>query len=423
MAYSDVYEMLQDDVSGLKLGGPSRVVPLVKDMRCKNPNSLVLFAGDTMSPSLWSSQFRGMQMVDAHNAIGIDFASLGNHEFDFGIEGFYNVSKASNFPWLNANCYEVGTKTLLRGTMPNAVKTFDHRKFGKVKIGFFGVMYDMKDSSKGLYWTDPIEAAKQQVKLLKNQSVDLIIALTHQTLADDNRLSKEVTGVNLIYGGHDHTSMLQSNYGTPYLKPDFDFRSIWLSRIEYFAASGSLTTTTRMTHRAIPIVEEMPSDPDLDKVIADYTIKIGILHARVIGTLCEPLDVTNKLVRAGDTPVGAIFSDAGLSFYGPGSADASVTNGGSIRTDKVYPAGNLSIGQVIAWSPFGNTLMIIETDGASLKKYITKEMRASCGEVVSRVFVNEAKVRRMDTALETYIKSFPNANVCAKAEERSILTF
>ncbi|TYZ56910.1 hypothetical protein PybrP1_006076 [[Pythium] brassicae (nom. inval.)] len=492
LAYNDVYEMLQDEVNGVKLGGPSRVVPIAKEMRAKNPNSLVIFAGDTMSPSLWSSQFHGMQMVDAHNAIGVDFASLGNHEFDFGVDGFLNVSAATNFPWLNANCFESSTGALLRGTSPRAIKTLTDPTFGKIKIGLFGVMYDMKDASKGLFWSDPIEAAKAQVKILQAAKVDFIIALTHQDLADDNRLSKEVAGVNLIYGGHDHSSMLQTNFGAPYLKADFDFRSIWMSHLEFFAPAGTLTAYTRMTHRAVPVIEELPSDPALDKVIADYATRIGLLHARVIGTLCEALDVTNKLVRAADAAVGHIFADSSLSFYGPNSADVALMNGGGIRSDKMYPAGPLTIGQVISWSPFGNTLMVIETDGASVKKYIKKEMLASCGAgfvnlngfyvhpaglkyafkcsgssagevtsiewykhptrtgplletdvfklalsnflynteflltsgaVVKRVVVSEAEAVRIDTALEQYVKSLPDANVCVKAEGRSAVSF
>lgn len=140
IAFNDVYEMLQDDVNGLKLGGPSRVILIVQDMRQRNPNSLVLFAGDTMSPALWSFQLKGLQMIDAHNALGVDYACLGDHEFDFGIDAFLNVSAASHFTWLNANCYEATTNTLLRGTTPRAVKTFNHPEFGAIKIGLFGVM-------------------------------------------------------------------------------------------------------------------------------------------------------------------------------------------------------------------------------------------------------------------------------------------
>jgi len=382
IAYNDVYEMLQDAVNDLNLGGPSRVVPLVKEMRAANPNSLVLFAGDTMSPSLWSSQFYGMQMVEAHNALTLDFACLGNHEFDFGVDRFLNVSQASNFPWLNANCYELATGELLRGTQPSAVKTLTDPEFGTITIGFFGVMYDMKDSSKGLFWTDPIEAAKVEVAALQAQGVDFIIALTHQDWADDNTLSQEVDGIDLIYAGHDHTAMMQTTFGAPYLKADLDFRTIWRSHIQYFAADSSNDRAVGMTHSLVPITEDLPTDPELDAIIAEYDAEMSVLESEVVGSLCAPLDLTTQTVRVKDCAIGSVFADACLTFYGNDSADIAVMNGGGIRTDTTVPAGDLTLGEIIAWSPFGNTLMTISTNGASLKLFIEHEMLASCGDGV-----------------------------------------
>ncbi|KAH9139119.1 hypothetical protein AeRB84_016598, partial [Aphanomyces euteiches] len=191
ISYNDVYEIKPYDAGqGILVGGPSHIVPLAKTLRKNYDNSLVIFAGDTMSPSLWSAYFKGLHMIDAHNAIGVDFACLGNHEFDFGIDAFLNVSAKSKFPWLNANAYEIATGQLLRGTKPNAVKVFKSPTMGSFKVGFFGVMYDMKDDSKGMRWTDPVEAAKEQVKYLRTvEKVDFVIALTHQGLEDDNRFS------------------------------------------------------------------------------------------------------------------------------------------------------------------------------------------------------------------------------------------
>ncbi|DAZ94794.1 TPA: hypothetical protein N0F65_002407 [Lagenidium giganteum] len=380
ISYNDVYELLQDDVNGFKVGGPSRVIPIVRELRATTGNSLVLFAGDTMSPSLWSFQFKGMQMVEAHNAIGVDYACLGNHEFDFGIDAFLNVSQASNFPWLNANCYENSTNALLRGTVPNAVKEMDCPEAGKIKIGLFGIMYDMK-LGKDLYWSDPIAAAKEQVKHLREvEKVDYVIALTHQTMSDDNRLSKEVKGIDVIYGGHEHTTMMQTQFGTPYLKSEFDFRTLWASHIEYFAPAGEKQpAVSRMTHRVIPVTEEMESDAEFDQVIEKYKQEIAVIHNRTVGSLCAPLDLTSRSVRGGDCAVGSIFADASLVFYGEDKADAALINGGLIRSDTVYPAGPFTLGQLISWSPFGNTIVITETDGASTKKLITSQMDASCG--------------------------------------------
>jgi 2',3'-cyclic-nucleotide 2'-phosphodiesterase (5'-nucleotidase family) len=381
VGFNDVYEMLQDDVNGFKVGGPSRVIPIVKDMRAKNQNSLVIFAGDTMSPSLWSLQFKGMQMVDAHNALTVDVACLGNHEFDFGVDAFFNVSRASNFPWLNANCYEYATGALLRGTVARTTKTLSDPTYGTVKIGFFGVMYDMKMPGNRLYWTDPIEAAKKQVKLLREvDKVDMVIALTHQELAADNQFSKEVKGVDLIYAGHDHAAMLQTDFGAPYLKADLDFRTIWSSRVEYYAADKTNTAPAlRMDHKLVQIREELPTDPAFEAVIAKYNGIVAELSKREVGTLCAPLDLQQKTVRTSDCAVGAVFADAAIHLYGPNFADAALINGGVIRSDKIYPAGKFTLGDLIAWSPFGNTLIVIETNGASVKKFLASQAVLGCG--------------------------------------------
>ncbi|KAE8891215.1 hypothetical protein PF005_g13728 [Phytophthora fragariae] len=382
LSYNDVYEMLQDSVDGINLGGPSRVAPIAKAIREANPNTLVLFAGDTVSPSLWSTQFNGQHMIKAHNVIGLDYASLGNHEFDFGLDNFMNVSLNSNFPWLNANCYEIANKTLLRGTVPNAIKNLTDPIHGDISIGLFGVMYDMNDSSKGLYWEDPIQAAREQVTLLKAQGADFIIALTHQDLADDNRLSKEVADIDIIIGGHDHTSMLQYNYGTPYLKAELDFHTVWQSHVEYYAADADNDRKSLMTHQSIPIVESMPTDNALDAIIATYQAQMDALSEQIIGSLCENMDLSQDVVRGKDCKIGHLFADAARQFYDSGSADIAVMNGGGIRGDKILPAGKLSLGEVLAWSPFGNTLMTIQTNGASLKLFLNHEMSKSCGAKV-----------------------------------------
>ncbi|CAI5726514.1 unnamed protein product [Peronospora destructor] len=383
LSYNDVYEMLQDTVDGLKLGGPSRVVPIARAMRETNPNSLVLFAGDTVSPSLWSTQFNGQHMVKAHNAIGLDYASLGNHEFDFGLDNFMNVTLASNFPWLNANCYEIATRELLRGTVPHAIRTLTDATNGHISVGIFGIMYDMNSTNKGLYWVDPIQAAREQVALLQAQKVDIIIALTHQLMIDDNRLSKEVSGIDFIIGGHDHTLMLQTNYGTPYVKADFDFRSVWKTHIEYYAADTVKNRKkTLMTHETIPIVESMPTDSNLDAVIATYQEQMDALGKQIIGSLCENLDLRQSVVRTQNSKIGHLFADASLQYYGNDSVDVAVMNGGGIRGDKIVAAGSLSRGEVLSWSPFGNTLMTIQTNGASLKHFLNREMVGSCGDNV-----------------------------------------
>ncbi|KAF0715825.1 hypothetical protein As57867_003144, partial [Aphanomyces stellatus] len=306
---------------------------------------------------------------------------------DFGIDAFLNVSAKSKFPWLNANAYEIATDKLLRGTIPNAVKTFSSPTMGSFKVGFFGVMYDMQDSSKGMKWTDPIVAAKEQVKYLRTvEKVDFVIALTHQFLEDDNKFSQEVAGVDMIYGGHDHSAMLQTQFGTPYLKADLDVRNIWFSQLKWYAAKNATNLTaatkafTKMAHKNIPITQSMPTDAALDAVIAQYTTQVAELNKKIVGSLCQPTDLTKLTVRYKEAPIGNFISDAFLHYYDSRvKADVAVMNGGGIRTDRTWPAGTVGQGDVIAWSPFGDLILVIETNGAALKTFINMQMRASCG--------------------------------------------
>ncbi|GLE06822.1 hypothetical protein PINS_up016448 [Pythium insidiosum] len=135
----------------------------------------------------------------------------------------------------------------------------------------------------------------------------------------------------------------------------------------------------RLTHKLVPITEDLPTDPEFEKTIAEYGKIIAELQKRVVGKLCEPLDVKQNTVRTADCPAGHIFADASLSNYGADRADMALINGGVIRRDRVYRAGDFTLGDLIAWSPFGNSLVIFETDGASVKKFLASQMIGSCG--------------------------------------------
>ncbi|KDO17639.1 hypothetical protein SPRG_16842 [Saprolegnia parasitica CBS 223.65] len=255
---------------------------------------------------------------------------------------------------------------------------------GKMKVGAFGVMYDMQDTSKGMYWTDPFAASKEAVKYLREvEKVDMVIALTHQFLDDDNRFSQQVKGIDMIYGGHDHAAMLQSNFGTTYLKSDLNFRSIWISDIKYYGpgrdtSNKATTPFTKMSHKNLQITSGMPVDPDFEAIIKTYDDKISGLFKRKVGSLCAETDLRKNLVRFSEAPIGNFFADAFQVYYTKATVDAAVMNGGGIRTDKLWPAADLSLGDLISWSPFGDSIVVISTDGASFKKFMSFKMIDSC---------------------------------------------
>src|SRR5678816_1345792 len=104
---NDVYQF--NPVDQRTTGGLARVLTLKKNIQKENPNTLFLLAGDTISPSVESITYKGAQMIDAWNTIGLDYATFGNHEFDFGPDVLRDRIKESKFGWVAANVIEKST--------------------------------------------------------------------------------------------------------------------------------------------------------------------------------------------------------------------------------------------------------------------------------------------------------------------------
>src|SRR5712692_5177696 len=107
---NDVYQFAP--VDGGAHGGLARVMTLRKQIMSESPNALFLLAGDTISPSVESNTYQGRQMIDAWNTSGLDYATFGNHEFDFGPDVLRARMRESKFKWLAANVVDKKTGKL-----------------------------------------------------------------------------------------------------------------------------------------------------------------------------------------------------------------------------------------------------------------------------------------------------------------------
>src|SRR5688572_29570156 len=128
---NDTYQFTP--VDGGKRGGLARVMTIRSEALKKNPNTLMTLGGDTLSPSVETRTYRGAQMIDAWNAIGLDYSVLGNHEFDIRTNELLDRMKESKFTWLGTNVIDTKTGKVFAG-MPQ----FVIRSIGGVKIGFIG---------------------------------------------------------------------------------------------------------------------------------------------------------------------------------------------------------------------------------------------------------------------------------------------
>ncbi len=205
------------------LGGMARRAALVEKIRKTEKHVLLLDAGDIFQGTPYFNFFGGELEYKLMSEMGYDAATMGNHDFDLGLEGFLKQQPHAKFQMLVAN-YDF-SKTILK----DSIKPYTIFQKGKFKIGIFGIGIDVSGLvPKKLYGdmvhSNPIETAKEMVQELKAKQCNMIICLSHlgyryddPKLVSDQVLAKSVNGIDLIIGGHTHTLL---DKPTTFLAPD-----------------------------------------------------------------------------------------------------------------------------------------------------------------------------------------------------------
>lgn len=352
---NDVYQFAP--VNNGKSGGLGRVLTLKKSIQQENPNTLFLMAGDTISPSVESISTKGTQMIEAWNAVGLDYATFGNHEFDFGPDVLLERIKESKFGWIAANVIDTRT-----GRPFGDAKRFVVREFGGVKVGLFGlVLPETKTTSRpgeNVEFRNPCATAKEVVSELHGQGVKVVVALTHLSMREDKEVAR-CAGVNLIVGGHEHT-LLESHAGSaPIFKMTADARE--LGRIDLnILPTGELDS---IDWKVIPVDSTTKEAPEIAAVYRKYANLLAQL-AKPIGRTSVALDARSKENRTRETNVGNFITDAIRKAM---AADVGLMNGGSVRADSIIGPGRLTQRDLLSILPFKNKLVKIEVTGATLR--------------------------------------------------------
>jgi 5'-nucleotidase len=192
------------------LGGISRRHELIQKIRSEEENVLLLDAGDIFQGTPYFNRFGGVLEMKLMSHLGYDAATMGNHDFDGGMDGFLKAKEFANFPFICSN-YDF-KNTILDGQ----TKSYQIFEKSGVKIGVFGLGVELNglvsDSQfKETKYLNPIEIAQESIKKLKEAKVDLIICLSHlgyeyaTEKISDRKLAQKTDGIDLIIGGHTHT--------------------------------------------------------------------------------------------------------------------------------------------------------------------------------------------------------------------------
>jgi len=359
---NDVHGHIVEDKNNKEMGY-AKMATLLKQWREDSENFLLLDAGDTFQGTVFVNQFQGESVVPILNQLGYNTMAAGNHEFDFGYEQLLKLRDMLNYPVISANVFKQDGTHLLAPTYKAEI--------GGKKFAFVGFVAEdtpiltHPNNVKGLTFKNPVDIAKQIVPELKKE-VDHVVVISHVGIEVDREIAKNVSGIDLIVGGHSHTPLKAPELvnGT-YIVQDWEYgKSLGRADLYYLgnelvAFSGGLAEYD----------ETVPADPAIDALVQEVTKKIDEAMSVVIAKSEVDLDGDRTLVRTRETNVGNFIADAMLkrtqSISGH-EADVALTNAGGIRTQ--LKAGDITKKDLYTLLPFPNTLVVVEVTGEELKQ-------------------------------------------------------
>ena len=197
-------------------GGFIRRVSLVKELRQKYTNMLLLDCGDFSQGSVYYSLFKGEVEVSLMNLMGYDACTIGNHEFDCGMENMARLFRMAQFPIVCSNYDFTGT------VCEGLVKPYIIKEYEGIRVGIFGVCPQLEGlvssaNCKGVVYHKPLEVAQEIVdKLRGEECCDFVICLSHLGYGDsddqDPALIRGTRGIDVVLGGHSHSYFEYTKY-------------------------------------------------------------------------------------------------------------------------------------------------------------------------------------------------------------------
>lgn len=368
---NDVYEI--GAVSGGDRGGLARIATLRQKLLAENPNTLLVHAGDLLSPSAMGTakvdgeRLAGRQMVAVLNVLGLDLVTFGNHEFDLSREALLQRLEESEFPWISANLTDAEGEPFA-GVPPWKVFSFGEAGGAQVRVGFIGVILD--DDYGYAKVQDPLASTRRAVQELEGKA-DVLVGLTHLELSQDAALAAAVPELDLILGGHEHDNyqIRRGDDGTLVLKGDANARSVFVAKLTYHPSTGQVDVEPRF----VPVDTTVEEDPTVAAEVARWTDQAfagfreaGFEPTDLVVRTPISLDGRESSVRNGTTALTELLAKAFLNEVP--EADLAFYNSGSIRIDDELPAGPLTEYDVIRVLPFGGAVKAIRIRGSLLKK-------------------------------------------------------
>jgi 5'-nucleotidase len=383
--------------------------------RLSNRDTLVVGAGDLIGATpLISAAYHDEPTIEVMNKIGLDVASVGNHEFDEGYKELKRIQnggchpvdgcspggryKGAEFTYLAANVLKDGL--IDRWALPpTAIKTING-----VKIGFIGLVTKTTPSIvtssgiAGLKFIDEVEAGNRAAKLLKAAGVKAMVALVHEgdqvtpNASPDacpvvptvgTRIARELSpDVDIVVMGHSHQAYLcrtqdpagqdrvftqGSSFGRVLTSIDF--------RIDKRTKDVVRSSVVADNH---VVTRDVAPDPKIEKVVTAWRDRSAEVANRRIGTITADIS-RDPPTATGETPLGDLIADAQLESAREGGAVVALMNIGGVRAPLTYAQsgsegdGVVTYGEAFTVQPFNNLVQVVSLTGAQLDALLEQQ--------------------------------------------------
>ena len=418
----DVVVLFTSDVHcGVDQGFGYAGLAAVRDNLAKTNHVLLVDNGDSIQGEPIGTMTTGESNIELMNAVGYDIATIGNHEFDYGMDRFLELTKKANFPYISANFMHNDELVFA----PYVIKEFDG-----VKIAFVGITtpktttsstpkYFQDETGKFVYTFCQDEtgeklyaAVQKAVDDARAEGAAYVVAMAHLGIEGESApwMSTDViantTGINALLDGHSHSILEQEKVknkdGEEVLLAACGTKLQAIGYLRISAKDGSMATGLYKwdTSNAVSLPDLIGLDNEVatkvNEAMDTLNEKLGEVVAKsAVDLVISDPETDVRIVRTAETNLGDLCADA---YRDQSGADIAFVNGGGIRVK--IAAGDITLNDILKVHPFGNALCVVEATGQQILDAL---------EWGSRVVPEETggflQVSGLTYEIHTYIKS------------------
>ena len=339
--------------------------------------------GDAVQGGPVGTLSKGEYVIDLMNAVGYDVATIGNHEFDYGMDQFMALTEKASFPYVSANFTDLEGNPVLSpyvileagGRRIAFVGASTPETFTKSTPTYFQneqgeYIYDFCQGEDGvrLY-----EAVQKAVDAAREEGAEFVVVLSHLGIDGSSvpytssDLSVNTNGIDAVLDGHSHSTIGQE------VVLNKDGEDVLLSSTgTKLEAVGALTITAAGELSTALHTESLFQDDEMTAVVEDVKAQFSDTLSKVVASSQVDLIINDptavdaegkpiRIIRNQETNLGDLCADAYRVVSG---ADIGIVNGGGVRAQ--IPAGDITFEQIIKVHPFGNAMCVIETTGQQI---------------------------------------------------------